>query len=83
MLLGSVGSIMSGTGLEELLENVYARVSVPQMLNGHAYSRTSTLSDTSCSCYNHVQATEMCIVDRHEQLVYVVWKNCQKKKKIL
>ena len=38
--LGAIGSIMAGSGLEELWETVYAKNSVPHMLSGHAYSRS-------------------------------------------
>ena len=37
--LGSIGQIMSGSGLAELWEKVYAKGSVVHMLTGHAYSR--------------------------------------------
>ena len=37
--VGSIGHIMSGTGLEELLETVYAKNTVPHMLNGKAIQR--------------------------------------------
>lgn len=37
--LGSVGSIMSGSGLEKQWESVYAKGSIPQTMNGHAYSQ--------------------------------------------
>lgn len=36
--LGAIGSIMAGSGLEELWQTVYAKNSVPHMMNGHAYS---------------------------------------------
>lgn len=37
--LGSIGYIMTGSGLEELWETVYAKASVVHMLTGHAFSR--------------------------------------------
>ncbi|KAL5006688.1 hypothetical protein ScPMuIL_015494 [Solemya velum] len=37
--MGSIGNIMSGSGLEELWESVYGRGSVVHMMSGHAYSR--------------------------------------------
>lgn len=37
--LGSIGNLMSGSGLEELWQTVYAKKSIPHMMNGHAYSR--------------------------------------------
>lgn len=37
--LGSIGKIMTGSGLENLWERVYAKGSVVHMLTGHAFSR--------------------------------------------
>jgi hypothetical protein len=37
--LGSIGQIMSGSGLADLWERVYAKGSVVHMLTGHAFSR--------------------------------------------
>lgn len=37
--LGSIGQIMTGSGLEELWQRVYAKGSVVHMLTGHAFSR--------------------------------------------
>ncbi|CAG9769757.1 unnamed protein product [Ceutorhynchus assimilis] len=37
--MGSVGKIMAGSGIEELLTTVYAKNTVPHMMSGHAYSR--------------------------------------------
>ena len=37
--MGSIGNIMSGSGLEELWESVYAKDSVVHMMSGRAYSR--------------------------------------------
>lgn len=37
--LGSIGYIMSGSGLKELLSTIYAPLSVEKMMTGHAYSR--------------------------------------------
>lgn len=37
--LGCIGHLMSGSGLEELLELVYAENAVPKMLNGKAVAR--------------------------------------------
>ena len=36
---GSIGNIMSGSGLEELWKSVYASETTPHMMSGHAYSR--------------------------------------------
>ena len=38
-LMGAIGYIMSGSGLQELWESVYAKNSVVQMISGHAYNR--------------------------------------------
>ena len=38
-LLGAVGSIMAGSGLKEMLAQVYAEGSVEQMLSGKAVAR--------------------------------------------
>lgn len=38
---GSIGSIMAGSGIEELWTTVYAGNSVGQMLSGHAYARAA------------------------------------------
>ena len=38
-LLGAIGSIMAGSGLKELLVQVYAEGSVDQMLTGEAVAR--------------------------------------------
>ena len=40
--LGSFGYIMGGSGIEELLEEVYAPNSVKHMMSGHHYSRSLT-----------------------------------------
>lgn len=37
--LGSIGYIMSGSGLQEAMELVYAKNSVVHIMNGHAYER--------------------------------------------
>ena len=37
--MGSIGNIMSGSGLEELWKSVYASETTPHMMSGHAYSR--------------------------------------------
>ena len=37
--LGSIGQIMTGSGLEELWQRVYAKGSVMHILTGHAFSR--------------------------------------------
>lgn len=37
--LGSIGMIMDGSGLKELISQIYAPASVDKMLGGHAYSR--------------------------------------------
>ncbi|KAK3895921.1 hypothetical protein Pcinc_000394 [Petrolisthes cinctipes] len=37
--LGSIGKIMTGSGLEDLWKRVYAKGSVVHMLTGHAFSR--------------------------------------------
>ncbi|KAK2579947.1 hypothetical protein KPH14_007627 [Odynerus spinipes] len=37
--LGSIGIIMDGSGLKELISEIYAPASVDKMLGGHAYSR--------------------------------------------
>ena len=37
--MGSIGNIMTGSGLEELWESVYAKGSVVHMMSGHAYAR--------------------------------------------
>ncbi|CAH0746943.1 unnamed protein product [Bemisia tabaci] len=37
--LGSIGDIMAGSGLEEVISCVYAPNSVRNIMNGHAYSR--------------------------------------------
>ena len=38
--LGSIGQIMSGSGLSELWETVYAKGTVIHMMTGHAFSRS-------------------------------------------
>ena len=38
-LMGAVGSIMAGSGLEKLWSTVHASSSVSHMVTGHAYSR--------------------------------------------
>lgn len=37
--LGAIGHIMSGSGLEELWNTVYAKTTITHMISGHAYSR--------------------------------------------
>ena len=37
--LGAIGSLMGGSGLEEIISQVYAEGSVDQMLSGKAVSR--------------------------------------------
>src|SRR5205814_680321 len=38
--LGSIGELLSGSGIEEILETVYAENTVSHMLTGKAYSRS-------------------------------------------
>ena len=38
--LGAIGTIMAGSGLEELWDTVYAKNSVAHMMTGHAYARS-------------------------------------------
>lgn len=38
--LGCMGYIMVGTGVQEVLGEIYATDSVDKMLNGHSYSRS-------------------------------------------
>lgn len=61
--LGSVGNIMSGSGLEELWESVHAKGSIPQMMNGHAYSRALqahflTQAALSTLLFKHLNSSE-------------------------
>ena len=44
--LGSTGYLMSGTGLQEVLEIIYADTSVTHMLRGTAISRAMRTSLT-------------------------------------
>ena len=37
--MGSIGNMMAGSGLKELLEEVYAESTVPYFLSGKAYAR--------------------------------------------
>lgn len=37
--MGTIGVIMSGSGLKELLSTIYAENSIDKMLSGHAYAR--------------------------------------------
>ena len=37
--MGSIGNMMAGSGLKELLEEVYAENTVPHLLSGKAYAR--------------------------------------------
>lgn len=37
--LGSIGHIMTGSGLEDLWRTIYAKNTVPHMISGHAYAR--------------------------------------------
>ena len=39
--LGAVGDMMSGSGIEELLEMVYATNSVGHMMSGKAFARAT------------------------------------------
>lgn len=48
--LGSIGHLMAGTGLEEVLELVYASNSVKHMLTGKAVSWAHV--DRCCSKHN-------------------------------
>lgn len=48
--LGSVGYIMTGSGLAELWERVYAKGSVVHMLTGHAFSCAHILTFTALIC---------------------------------
>lgn len=45
--LGSIGQIMTGSGLAELWESVYAKGSVIHMLSGHAFSRALILASAA------------------------------------
>ena len=51
--MGSIGYIMSGSGLEDLFEIVYAKGSITAMMSGHAYSRAfraHLLASSACLC---------------------------------
>lgn len=37
--LGTIGCLMSGSGLEDVLEVIYAKNSLVHIMNGHAYER--------------------------------------------
>lgn len=37
--MGTIGAVMAGSGIRELLTTIYAENSVEKVLNGHAYSR--------------------------------------------
>lgn len=37
--MGAIGTIMAGSGLQQLLSTIYAENSVEKIMNGHAYSR--------------------------------------------
>ena len=39
LFMGAVGTIMAGSGIEEIWETVYAPNTVDHMLTGHAYAR--------------------------------------------
>ena len=47
--IGSIGHLMAGSGLQELLETIYANNTVIHMLNGKS-NPTSTLRFVSCRC---------------------------------
>ena len=62
--LGYIGHIMSGSGLEDLWEQVYTKNSIICMLSGHAFSRavrahiftllgllSVLLKNSDCECY--------------------------------
>lgn len=38
--LGCIGSIMKGSGIEELWGTVYAKATIPHLMSGHAFSRS-------------------------------------------
>ena len=52
--LGSIGHLMAGSGLQELLETVYAGNSVKHMLSGKAVSRAIREHLLVCSALNTV-----------------------------
>lgn len=37
--MGTIGNLMSGSGIEDLWETIYARGSIPHLISSHAYSR--------------------------------------------
>lgn len=38
--MGSIGHLMSGSGIEDLWQTVYAKNTIPHLISGHAYSRS-------------------------------------------
>ena len=52
--LGAVGDMMSGSGIEELLELVYATNSIGHMMSGKAFSRAIRGHFLVDSCLNNI-----------------------------
>lgn len=46
----AIGYIMQGSGLKEVLSDIYAPKSLEKMLNGHAYARAVRAHVTSAHC---------------------------------
>lgn len=59
--MGAIGTIMSGSGLAELWETVYAPNSVVHMTSGHAYARALRAHLTSTALVAHILETPGCL----------------------
>jgi hypothetical protein len=73
--LGSIGRIMSGSGLREMLELIYAPNAVTHMLIGKAVSRAvraMMLLDTALQCMlnDHISGLKSKVIVRKQTLFY-------------
>ena len=61
--LGSIGSLMNGTGLNSLLEQVYAENAVPHIMSGKAVARARRAHQLALCPLEGIKMSEMYGVD--------------------
>ena len=90
--MGSIGNIMTGSGLEELWESVYAKGSVVHMMSGHAYARAlrahfltqaalAKMLLQTPSCLDEIDTDKLCalhesILRKEEHARVIVTEEC-------
>lgn len=69
--MGSIGYIMGGSGLKEVLSVIYAPNSVDHMLSGHAYSRAIRGHTLLQLALAHIIFKELSLHDEQKELLNI------------